>query len=464
MGKPDKNFMCKEAEQYYYDFICNESRQLIPNSIVNHIEQCQACRQHIEQLKKILSETEDQSESGQKQTTAAITKCLELHFVYIGKHVTCREVRPFLPALLDPHLKIRIPTPITVHRDNCKQCREDLETIRKLHLDRDQLWQLAQILTGQLIEDSSIEQAKMQQLNKIASQIAEQPESDTVTIYNIDKSAKSEDTWASDELYGDFPIKVEVINREDEVIAKQPASTFDFTVALKQRISARNLKSLLKPAIAAAAVILIGVTLLLNTPTAGAATTIDKIYKALEKVKNIYIASFVPDKKEPIQEKWVSRTSNNYMTKTEKELVLWDIPNRVEKLKHADTNLIGTTLLSDEVISKIEETITGFWGLVPFADLSVIPDDAEWSRVADDSLETIVKGTEVYDLTWIEKRYSGSDTFKKWRVFVNPETNLPKRTEFYKKLADGEYILRLVKIVEYLSDSEMQAVIREASF
>jgi hypothetical protein len=65
----------------------------------------------------------------------------------------------------------------------------------------------------------------------------------------------------------------------------------------------------------------------------------------------------------------------------------------------------------------------------------------------------------------VEKVYDGSAIFWKWRVFVDPKTDLPQKTEFYKKLGFGdEYALKSANVVEYLSDNEMQAVIKEVSF
>ena len=304
--------------------------------------------------------------------------------------------------------------------------------------------------------------AKMQQLHKTIYNIAERAESDVVTVYHIDESAKAEARSESDDIYAGFPIRVETANREDEVNAGPSASTIAFGAALKQKVSAMNLKPLAKTAVAAAAVILIAVALFLSTQTARA-VTIDKIYKALEKVKNVHISRFA-DEKELIQERWVSRALNIYMTKTGKELVLSDIPNVVRKTKHLETNSVEIALLSAEMVTKIEKTISGFWGLVPFADLSVIPDDAEWSRVTGDDLKGATESIRVYDLMWIEKAYDGSVVLRKWRVFVDPGKNLPQKTEFYRRLpADTEYILESIEVVEYLENSEIQVVI-DSSF
>ena len=306
--------------------------------------------------------------------------------------------------------------------------------------------------------------AKMQQLHQTIYGIAERVESDVVTIYHVDESAKAETPSEPDDIYAGFPIRVETINREDRVIAGGATSTIDFGAVLKHKVLAINMKPLVKTAAAVAAVILIAAILFQSIPTAKA-VTLSQIYKALEKVRNVYISRFVPDKTEPIQEKWVSRTLNIYMSKTGKQLVLWDIPNGVRKSKQVDTAVTETFPLTAVSIADAEEKITGSLGLMPFYDISDVPEGADWSRVADKDLEAAAKGVEVYDLTWTERAYDGSTVFKKWRVFADSETNLPRRIEWYEKLAtDSEYTLSHVMTVEYLSESEMQEIIKKASF
>jgi hypothetical protein len=101
---------------------------------------------------------------------------------------------------------------------------------------------------------------------------------------------------------------------------------------------------------------------------------------------------------------------------------------------------------------------------MPFHSISETPEGAKWSRVDDKSLE-ITNKIEVYDLIWVEKIYEGHLISKKWRFFVDLETSLPQKVEFYQKSdTDGEYNLKYTVVVKYLDDSKMQKVIKEASF
>jgi len=348
--------LCRQAEPYYYDFLYSESRALIPESIVNHVEQCQHCREQINQLEAVLSRA-DGPESEQGRVSSAVTTMLKLHFAYIGKPVTCNIVKPFLPTLLDQTLGMRIPTPIVTHVCDCQQCSEDLDAIRGLKLSRKQLCRLSQLFAEKPGEDNvSCSQAqaailvvvlmafretnkeilkhlcicpdcrkvlyqyretvrkeylqnrterekfpceavsatdtfdyvvpygldpasdeyakfresltlhlrtcptclaKMQQLHKTVYGIAERAESEVVTIYHVDESAKTKATSESDDIYTGFPIRVERANREDRVNTGASASTTFSGAVLRRKVSTINLKPLVKTAAAAAAIILI---------------------------------------------------------------------------------------------------------------------------------------------------------------------------------------------------------------
>jgi hypothetical protein len=552
------NSLCQQAEQYYYDFLCSESNEPVPEFIINHINQCLYCNEQISKLKDTLSLVKDYIESGQDQISIATAAWLRLHFAYIGKRVTCETVKPFLPGFLEPALEIKIPTPITAHLDNCQQCRQDLKTILELNLNSKQLCRLSQLFTEKVANDTinclqaqtaianvvsmnfnevdkealkhlcvcpdcliklyqhretvrdkflnirnkkepkmflcqeisasdyfdcvipygldpaadqyakfrsfftshsstcPICLTKMQQLHRTIFEIAERANSEIVTIYHIEEPAETAGISEADDIYAGFPIKVEITRHEDKTKVEQS----DLPVAYKpaKKEPATKIKPLVKISIAAAAVLLIGSALLLNISTAKA-VTLEGIYKAIEKIKNVHISSFTPDKKDPVQQRWVSRTLNVNMIKTDKESVLWDITNKVKRTKHY--NLSESTDLSTQETAEIQNTITESLGLLPFNSISDIPKDAQWSRITDRTQEDI----EVYELIWIEKIYEGHSTFKEWRFFIDPETNLPQRVEVYQKADEvSEYSLKYVKIVKYLNDTEMQAIIKEASF
>jgi len=548
----NSNSLCKQAELYYYDFLFGQNSESIPQFIIDHVNQCHNCSEKINRLKEVLSLIEN----GIDPESLAAASWLKLHFAYIGRKVTCKIAKPFLPGFLEPALEIKIPTPITVHLDNCPQCREDLETIHRLNLSHKQLSRLSRLFAEKPGEDNvSCSQAqnaipavvsmnfnetskellkhlcicpdcinaiyqrretvrnkylhtskkpkmflceeisandyfdyvvpygldpandqyakfrsffashssicpiclaKMQQLHNTIYNIAKRVESEVVTIYHIDESAKSETVENSDNVYAGFPIKAEMVGHEDEVIAEQPDAIVN--IATKQKVSVINIKPLFKIAASAAAVILIATVLFMNIPTAKA-VTLEGIYKAIEKIKNVHILSFIPEKNGPVQERWVSRALNVNIIKTDSESVLWDISNKTKKIKH--NNSIETTKLNTEMISEIQNTMNNSLGLLPFNNISEIPIDTKWSRV--NNVEINSGGVEVYDLQWTEKRYGGSAVFKKWRIFADSHTDLPRRVEWYQKLnPDDRYILQSVNSIEYLDNNQIQDVIKES--
>jgi hypothetical protein len=114
--------------------------------------------------------------------------------------------------------------------------------------------------------------------------------------------------------------------------------------------------------------------------------------------------------------------------------------------------------------SGIRNTIDSSLGLLPFHSISEIPKGAEWKRVDNKNLE-IANKIEIYDLIWIEKNYEGHPVSKKWRFFIDLDTNLPQRLEVYQEsVISGVYNLRNTIIVKYLDDSEMQKIVEKVSF
>ena len=302
--------------------------------------------------------------------------------------------------------------------------------------------------------------AKMQELHRTISNIVEREESGVITIFDIDETVETKSSSES-ELYAGSPAGPEMAGNEDNLHIEQP-KTINLSARLKEKIPALNLKPLLKVGLAAAAVIVIGLALLFNSPAAKA-VSFEQIYRAIENVRNVYITTFT-GKMELTQERWVSRPLNIYMTKAGEESALFDLTNKVRKVTNLKTGFDKTSNLPVEMINKIERNIAGSLGLIPFTDISKVPSNAEWKSIENDGTET-AKDIEKYDLTWSDEPYSGSLIHKKWRFFVDTRTHFPKRTEFYiKQVSDNDYILRSIKIIESLSDEEIEAVIDKVSF
>lgn len=81
---------------------------------------------------------------------SGLPEILSLHLHYNGKPVNCSITRSFLPTFLVESMRITVPTPITVHLDNCEQCRETLAIIKFLDLEDNHLRQLSMLFSYNL--------------------------------------------------------------------------------------------------------------------------------------------------------------------------------------------------------------------------------------------------------------------------------------------------------------------------
>lgn len=223
----------------------------------------------------------------------------------------------------------------------------------------------------------------------------------------------------------------------------------------------RTLRIRIAELAAVAAVILVVFALFFGRP--GTDTIgLGEIYEALGKVQNVCIATFQAPANEPVQTEWVSQSLNIDMVRFGERFVLWDIPNKVQMIKYLSTGSITTTAITDEMLAKVEQAAGRRFGLVPFSDISDVS-GAQWSRVEDPEIEVTVSGTKVYELTWPQKETSSEAIeLRKWRVFVDTRTNLPKRAEHYFKLDhEQDYKFEKYEVITYPSGEQIQSLIRK---
>lgn len=144
MRASDNARLCQEAQIYYYDLVCPEEGA-VPASVRRHAAACPVCREQIRRLREVLCQSQEsprRAGSGRDETIEALTE----QFRLLETHVTCADAKPYLPELAAAAPAIRIPTPVTVHVDQCPACAEDLRTVRKLNLTAEQLKRLGRVL------------------------------------------------------------------------------------------------------------------------------------------------------------------------------------------------------------------------------------------------------------------------------------------------------------------------------
>ncbi len=269
---------------------------------------------------------------------------------------------------------------------------------------------------------------------------------------------------SSNDLYEDWPIEVKVFDKSDETEIIE-AGVPDIAVAPKpkQKPATWNIRPFIKPVTAAAAVLLIAIFLLKGT--VAKAVDFSDVYNALARIKNVCFTILDVEKAKPAQKIWVSRPLNLKMVKTEAECVLWELKGKSRKSKDLSTGSITTAKLGNDAIMRVEETMEGALGLLPFDDVSKVPPDAKWQKVAGEDLETTVPDTEVYDLMWTEKQPDGFIVYRKWRGYIDIETKLPKRMEWWwKQTKQAEYELLGVTQVAYPTNVDVRAAVEGAGF
>ena len=338
--------------------------------------------------------------------------------------------------------------------------------------DKDQYAMFRHSLTVHLIECRECLE-KMQELHKTVYNILQRAESGIVTCFKVDDSTRDSMVSNHDDIYKDWPIEVEVFgtSRETDMTKARKAGAVGLVAAEaklkpKQKRSKLNIRPFVKP-VAAAAAILIAALLLFHGPVAKA-VDLDQIYEALVRIKNVYVAIYVPEKLEPAQEVWISTALNVKMFKVGKRYVLWDIGSGYTRTKDADTEAIKTTKLNRDASAEVEKTMDVPWGLLPFNKISAvraISEDVIWQQVTDENIDTTIPNTEVYDLMWTEKAIGGSIIHKKWRGYIDTKTTLPKRIERWQRLPrEDEYELLIATEVVCPTAVEVQAAIRNVGF
>jgi hypothetical protein len=301
--------------------------------------------------------------------------------------------------------------------------------------------------------------SKIQQLHTAVYAIIERPDSEIATCFTLKNVFDTVSEIDSTDIDSEQAVSVQMLGREASTEAENTdtASGKDMR-ALERGDSVGKLIGFMKPVVAAAAVLLLVWALFLNTSEVRA-LEFSQIYNALQEVKSVCVRSFVPNKAEPTQTAWVSQTLNVRLQIDKRQAVLFDMRSKIRKIKDLTDNSIRTSTMTDELLSKVRGNIAGSLGLLPFPEIKFLPDGARWNRVDNQNVDTTVDGTEVYDLIW-KQRYGDTGLFRKWRVFVDVNTNLPKRTETYSKPeSQKEFTLSSFSTVAYPSDRVIESMI-----
>jgi len=307
---------------------------------------------------------------------------------------------------------------------------------------------------------------KMQEMHMLISDILEREESGVATCYHVTEQSEQaiKAVEATDALYKDWPIQVEVFERAETAGISNTGSLGGKNGdRRRQSALSRNIVPILKYASAAAAVIILAL-IFFNAPAARA-VNLGQVYSALESVLNVHSTIYNAATSDVLQEMWFSRDLNIKMHRTHSQLVLWDFGNQVKKEANINTGSIEIMQVDSDTAARIENTMVAPLGLLPFDNTSSLPEGATWQQVPGEEAGVLESSTEVYDLIWSDESMGGADIFRKYRVYLNTATKLPHKTEFYERRGQEEnYEFLTATHISYPSTDEIQAAITQYGF
>jgi hypothetical protein len=217
---------------------------------------------------------------------------------------------------------------------------------------------------------------------------------------------------------------------------------------------------------AIAATILLALALFVNMQI-GKTVKIERIYGALNKVENIHISEFQAGRTSPNQQVWSSETLGIKLFRTEignqAQYTLWDSKNKVRMIKFLSSNSIQTEPITEQILDELEKATFDSNDMVPFSDRNNIPKEAQWICLNDREVSAAVPGTKAYDLNWITKSTNSQTVFhRKWRVFADSRTGLPKRIEWYSKAGtEDDYEFEKFAVVAYPGEDEIEKKVQD---
>lgn len=459
----------------------------IPTPITAHLDHCPAC---LKDFKTIQTLTLNQSQLRRLSQLFSDTILLDFSFCAIAQdqipRLAVMDPKDCSPELLDHICQCRVCRGLFYktcwgksgsHPES--SCQSDIECKQ---IETSEIFNVA-VPYGLRVEDahkmflpdsaaSHIQNCqcckkKVQDLHQIIYSIIDRKESDVITRFQISDPKKEEtNNTRSRELYRDFPVEVSVA--ESCETSKEMTATMERNNTFgkaKQKEKRKSFAWLLQKRIAlpaaAAAVVLMALSLIFNTSSATAISR-DQIHTALVKIDAIHISKWRPDRTEPIQEAWISRSANLYINKTGNIVVHWDFANKGTRKMDLSTRTIEFEAATPKSLENTQLFMKSALGIIPPSGLSDISKFISWKRITVETKKTGLVATEVYDLEWKENDFAGSEVFRRWRGYIDPATHLPLQVEWYiKTLQDKEYELERICTIEYLNNVEIQETINQ---
>ncbi len=510
MVDSDENRACEDAAAYYHDFLFDSGDPSLPRSVTDHIKQCRHCLAEIARLEQILAEAEE----GASQADDELISRLQRHFEYIGDEVGCRQVKPLLPTLLLPSVRIRIPTPVTVHVDHCAECIRDLAALKGLGLDEEQLIRLSRLYEDCLADDSRTCLAavyerrqelldlrhrdgssdsvscdrglsmadlfdyavpyegagangaggsgrdeevathvrscpacleKLQILYQVVLGTIDRADTNVVTVYTASPVGRGA-SEPSEQAYAAHPIEVQVADIGPATAGPSRSATGARAI-LARSVAGGILRPVVKTAFLAAAMIPLAVVFWVSTRSASG-LSVRHVSNIVADAPVVHVVTYHGLEAEPTQEVWYSSGRQTVVYEDSAGRAVYDL---AERRKYASGPVLTPLRRVDArpgEFRRIRRMMQYRLGL----DLRSL--DAGLERLDDGSVTD--GADEVYELCWEEMDSRGRPVPRRWRVFVDPATRRPRKTEYYVRLTpDSGWELDTTRHFAYPSEMEV---------
>jgi len=284
---------------------------------------------------------------------------------------------------------------------------------------------------------------RLQSLHGTIYGVAERADSGVVTVYTCGDKEK-EAVEQSRGIYAGYPVDVEVIHQPQVPTRRLSA---DRLRAAFGRISLRSASPSVKIALAAAAVIPLIVFLVISGQTASA-TSIRGISGAVKAVENLHVVEYGRDTTTPVRELLVAQAAGWVGLKRLAEQTLYNVKTRRIEMRYTREGIIENAPLEPEEYTGLQQLADNILGFA----MTGIPTDTELERLSPQAVPNAGDGSEVYELTWGGKSFGQMAPRYRLRVFLDPATRLPRKTETSRWTPDDpQWRLETTRLFEYPS-------------
>lgn len=406
---------CQDARVYYYDILCQTVQGDVPAGTLQHVDACPHCQGEIARLERTLNEAEAPTEA-QTRRDAALLQLLRLHFSYADQPVFCSAVKSFLPSLADESVRIRIPTPITIHIDQCEQCSTDLSVLRSLALSGGS--------TDCLARPTRQEQS-------------------------VSARAKGAFSLGASELpegYGPEKTNPPALQTA-ETVGETDAHAADSGANLRFVKKAEGLLMRHGGKIAAAFVISVGLLALTSIPRAEAGR-VDLLREALLDTSYFHTTLTIHGEESAYaEERWILRDEHQRVDLAGGQWTLYDLSSRKCTVIPSGDTAPGERALPDHDWLRHERRFERLVGIVSFDVFDLIPDDLSYDEMPPDG--TGQSDDRIDDYKWVVPGSGGTVKYYQCLVHTAAGDHFPRKLELSTKAseADDYQLRRTVEII-----------------